>query len=196
MKYNPKGKPSIDLSHFDSYKQVERSTKIRLSAESKLKYKPQDYSDCVYSKIGDSNFLINSSNGRYSLINAIVSICKLVDGVDNLIVSVPAVNLYDVKYLQKLKSQYNFNLQLIVIESYVSIQNYVIDYLNTAYKRQELSFSEMHSKVILFQSGDQFLTLKASANLTYNPRNEIYTLYKSKQVYDFHLKMLSELTND
>jgi len=50
-----------------------------------------------------------------------------------------------------------------------------------------------HAKVILLQSGDDYIVMEGSANFTANPRLENFCIINDKKLYDFHKEWMEEM---
>ena len=58
---------------------------------------------------------------------------------------------------------------------------------------QRIFSNENHSKVTLLDNGKDFIVICGSANFTANPRIEQFTIYNSKELFDFHKSWMDEI---
>ena len=50
-----------------------------------------------------------------------------------------------------------------------------------------------HTKIILFQIGDNYYTIEGSANFSSNPRIEQYNMINDRQLYEFHKQWMDDI---
>lgn len=58
---------------------------------------------------------------------------------------------------------------------------------------QRIFSNENYSKVTLLDNGKDFIVICGSANFTSNPRIEQFTIYNSKELFDFHKEWMDEI---
>jgi len=52
-----------------------------------------------------------------------------------------------------------------------------------------------HAKAMLFQKNEHYISIVGSANLTLNPRFELYSISNDQELYEFHQAWMEEMLN-
>lgn len=196
----------MEFTLFDFDEKIEDNTSIlltsrKLKIREKLKTKSflkKEKANEVFSEIPGENESIHIiSNGSFDYFT-LVPICIELMGnsCNNFYFSTWTLNnsnseailkLYDDKKVQKI----NCLVGLYFKKREAAVFNMIYEGLKE--RGQRIFSNENHSKITLLDNGKDYIVIEGSANFTANPRIEQFTVYNSKQLFDFHKSWMDEI---
>jgi hypothetical protein len=183
----------------DNSTKLMTSRKIKINDKLKVKsFLKKEKAIVVMSEIpepGESIHIV--SNGTFDYFTLVPIAIELMGGnINDFYFSTWTLNnsncesilkLYDEKKVKSI----NCLVGLYFMKREAQVFNMIYEGLKE--RGQRIFSNENHSKVTLLENGKDFIVICGSANFTSNPRIEQFTIYNSKELFDFHKSWMDEI---
>ena len=156
------------------------------------KFKSHD-SDIIAQKIKGNDRIMGLTMGKFSLIDLIHSILKVV-GKSDVIVATWSAGIKDVHQVKwLLDTGLINNITIVTDQSYKKRQARYAMTIEELVGKENIRTTEIHAKFVLIKNENFKICIRTSMNLNANPKCENFEIDNDSEIYDFYFSFIESM---